>query len=257
MLKRVEKLDPGNEAGLPADAHERLGKSVSLRGLQLAFGQRKVLENFNLDVPAQQFIAVVGRSGVGKSSLDAADRRSRPPTAGEVLIDDKPVTGLQKSVRLMFQDARLLPWQSVLSNVGIARGPAGRRRRSPRCATSAWKTGRATGRRVLSGGQRQRVALARVLVGHPSVLLLDEPFGALDALTRAEMHALLEKLWQKHLFTTVLITHDVAEAVALGDRVVVVRDGRVTFDVAVTTPRPRRRTDVQLAALQAKILAEV
>nr|HML28317.1 ATP-binding cassette domain-containing protein [Hyphomicrobium sp.] len=108
-----------------------------------------------------------------------------------------------------------------------------------------------------SGGQRQRVALARVLVGEPNVLLLDEPFGALDALTRADMHTLLEKLWLRDRFTTVLITHDVAEAVALADRVIVMRDGRVTFDVEVNVERPRRRTDVDLAALQERILREV
>ncbi len=110
---------------------------------------------------------------------------------------------------------------------------------------------------VLSGGQRQRVALARVLVGEPNVLLLDEPFGALDALTRADMHVLLEKLWLRDGFTTVLITHDVAEAVGLADRVVVMREGRVAFDIEVTAKRPRLRTDPELAALQERVLEKV
>jgi sulfonate transport system ATP-binding protein len=111
---------------------------------------------------------------------------------------------------------------------------------------------------VLSGGQRQRVALARALVSHPGVLLLDEPFGALDALTRIEMHRLLARIWEEHRFTTILITHDVAEAVALADRVVVLREGRIAFDVAIPLPRPRREAaDPAAAAIQARILDEV
>lgn len=109
---------------------------------------------------------------------------------------------------------------------------------------------------VLSGGQRQRVALARALAARPKILLLDEPFGALDALTRLEMHALLERLWRERGFTAVLITHDVAEAVALADRVIVLREGAVALDIPVAIARPRVR-DPQAAALQARILAEV
>jgi sulfonate transport system ATP-binding protein len=107
---------------------------------------------------------------------------------------------------------------------------------------------------VLSGGQRQRVALARALVSRPGVLLLDEPFGALDALTRAEMHQLLARIWREHGFTTLLITHDVAEAVALADRVLVIEDGRIAEDVTIDLPRPRRRGSAELAALEGEIL---
>ncbi len=268
MLKRLESF-----AGVPfAEPNEQYseeqyipsfedgrhkGKRLALEDLHLSFGQRHVLRGLNLEVAAGQFLAIVGRSGVGKSSLMRLIVGLDQPTGGVIAIDGTPVRGLQKSVKLLFQDARLLPWQTVLSNVGIARSPG-------------WRDGAMNALRdvgladrhkewpaVLSGGQRQRVALARVLVGEPNVLLLDEPFGALDALTRSDMHALLEKLWLRDRFTTVLITHDVAEAVALADRVVVMREGRVTFDIDIAVERPRHRTNIELATLQERILQEV
>jgi sulfonate transport system ATP-binding protein len=163
-----------------------------------------------------------------------------PVSQGQVSIADKPVRGLQDRVRLLFQDPRLLMWQSVEGNVGIAReagwrGTARRALHDVGLADRAkdWPT-------VLSGGQKQRVALARALVSRPGVLLLDEPFGALDALTRAEMHGLLARIWAEHLFTTILITHDVSEAVALADRVIVLRDGDVALDLPIDVPRHRR-----------------
>jgi sulfonate transport system ATP-binding protein len=261
MLKRVAIDDGASRTRLhersPAEHRRRKGKSLALRDVNLAFGDRRVLRGLDLDVPAGQFLAIVGRSGVGKSSLMRLIVGLDKPTGGTLAIDGAPVSGLQKPVKLLFQDARLLPWQTVLSNVGISRTPGWQE-----AALNALRDVGLADRHdewpaVLSGGQRQRVALARVLVGDPGVLLLDEPFGALDALTRADMHGLLERLWLRDLFTTVLITHDVAEAVALADRVVVMRDGRVTFDVDVTAQRPRQRTDVELAALQERILREV
>jgi sulfonate transport system ATP-binding protein len=238
-------------------AHEPLGRPLKLDNLHVAFGARKVLQGLSLDVPARQFVAIVGRSGVGKSTLMRLVVGLDRPAEGHVLIGGERVTSLQQSVRLLFQDPRLLPWQTVLSNVGIARLPGWKLTARQALRDVGLEDRQNDWPAVLSGGQRQRVALARVLVGHPAVLLLDEPFGALDALTRADMHALLERLWLRHRFTTLLITHDVSEAVALADRVVVIRDGRVTFDVAVDLPRPRRRVDPAAVALQSRILDQV
>jgi sulfonate transport system ATP-binding protein len=267
MLKRLENADSVSLA--PADSPflghrsppfldgSHKGKILDLEDLHLAFGQRQVLRGLNLTVPAGQFLAIVGRSGVGKSSLMRLIVGLDKPTGGRVSIDGTLVNGLQKSVKLLFQDARLLPWQTVLSNVGIARSPGWRDAAMSALSDVGLADRHNDWPAVLSGGQRQRVALARVLVGDPSVLLLDEPFGALDALTRADMHDLLEKLWLRERFTALLITHDVAEAVALADRVVVMREGHIVFDVDVNAERPRQRTSSDLAALQARVLREV
>ncbi len=179
------------------------------------------------------------------------------PSQGRVLIDGNPVAGLQASVRLLFQDARLLPWQRVISNVGIARTPGWREAALAALADVGLADRAHDWPAVLSGGQRQRVALARALINHPGVLLLDEPFGALDALTRQEMHQLVTQIWQTHGFTTVLITHDVREAVMLADRVLVLREGRIALDLAISNARPRATGNVDLAALEAAILKEV
>lgn len=258
-LKRVEVTqEPVSSDVAPVvDADAALGRPLSLDGLYVAFGERKVLNGLTLDIPARQFVAVVGRSGVGKSTLMRLIVGLDKPGAGEVRIDGVPVNGLQPSVRLLFQDARLLPWQTVLNNVGIARRPGWREASLAALGDVGLVDRQSDWPAVLSGGQRQRVALARVLVSHPSILLLDEPFGALDALTRSDMHALLERLWLQHGFTTLLITHDVSEAVLLADRVVVIRDGQINYDVPITIPRPRRRSDAAIVALQSKILEQV
>ena len=233
------------------------GLAVSLTGVSKSFGQRDILKDINLEIPAGQFVAIVGRSGGGKSTLLRLLTGLDDPSSGYVAIGGRAVDGLQPTVRLLFQEARLLPWQRVLSNVGIARGPNWRDTalaalRDVGLADRAgdWPT-------VLSGGQRQRVALARSLVNHPGVLLLDEPFGALDALTRIEMHQLLTQIWQQHEFTAILITHDVHEAVALADRVLVLRDGGFVLDQAILQPRPRQFDDPALAHLERRILAAV
>jgi len=233
------------------------GLSLAFREVSKAFGDRQVLKGIDLEIPAGQFVAVVGRSGGGKTTLMRLITGLDAPTSGAVVIDGKETSGLQKSVRLLFQDARLLPWESVLGNVGISREPNWREDAAAALADVGLEGREKDWPSVLSGGQRQRVSLARALVSRPGILLLDEPYGALDALTRSEMHQLTERIWERHRFTTVLITHDVAEAVTLADRVLVLRDGLIALDVEIDLPRPRRGYDPAAAALGAEILKEV
>jgi sulfonate transport system ATP-binding protein len=237
---------------------QELGQPVTLKGVARAFGSRRVLTGIDLEVPAGQFVAIVGRSGGGKTTLMRLIVGLDAPSAGEICIGERPVTGLQADVRLLFQDARLLPWQSVIGNVGIARGP-GWREVAARTLADVGLAGRENDwPAILSGGQRQRVALARALVSEPAVLLLDEPFGALDALTRIDMHQLLERIWEQHRFTAFLITHDVSEAVALADRVLVLREGELVLDMPIDLPRPRRiHGDPEIGRYQAGILNTV
>jgi sulfonate transport system ATP-binding protein len=234
------------------------GQAVTVSGVSKSFGERQVLADFDLTVPSGQFLAIVGRSGCGKSTLLRLIAGLDRANAGAIRIEDTQVDALQPMVRLLFQDARLLPWQRVIGNVGISRS-AGWRADAEAALQDVGLADRAGDwPAVLSGGQRQRVALARALVSRPRVLLLDEPFGALDALTRIEMHRLLDRIWREHGFTTILITHDVAEAVALADRVVVLRGGNVALDLPIGLPRPRRESaDAVAAGLQARILDEV
>ena len=241
-----------------ATREERSGQTVQLDGLSKSFGDRRVLSKLDLTIPAGQLLAIVGRSGCGKSTLLRLIAGLERPSGGTISIGGAAVQSLQPNVRLLFQDARLLPWQRVLSNVGIARSKGWREISAAALADVGLADRANDWPAVLSGGQSQRVALARALVSRPGVLLLDEPFGALDALTRMEMHRLLERIWREHRFTTVLITHDVAEAVALADRVLVIRDGAIALDIQVDLPRPRREAaDISAVALQARILDEV
>jgi sulfonate transport system ATP-binding protein len=162
----------------------------------------------------------------------------------------------------MFQEPRLLPWAPVLANVEVGLGPARGRPDARRRALEALDAVGLADRAdewpaVLSGGQKQRVALARALVSDPRVLAFDEPLGALDALTRISMQRLLEQVWRDQSFTAILVTHDVAEAVALADRVLVIEDGRIAHDVRIDIPRPRRRGSADLAALEGSILRDL
>jgi len=235
------------------------GLALTIRALRKSFGDNEVLRGIDLHIPAGQFVAIVGRSGCGKSTLLRLIAGLETVDAGTIGFgeDARP-----EDIRVMFQEPRLLPWARVLSNVEVG---LGRQRASAdaqaRAERALGEVGldekRAQWPAVLSGGQKQRVALARALVSHPRVLAFDEPLGALDALTRITMQRLLERVWQDQAFTAILVTHDVAEAVALADRVLVIEDGRIAHDVNVDIPRPRRRGSAELAALEGSILRDL
>ncbi|PDO88362.1 aliphatic sulfonates ABC transporter ATP-binding protein [Kosakonia pseudosacchari] len=233
------------------------GIPLLLNGVSKHYGNNTVLSGLDLHIAAGQFVAVVGRSGGGKSTLLRLLAGLETANAGELLAGSTPLANIQNDTRMMFQDARLLPWKSVIDNVGL--GLKGRWREAAQDAlravgleqrASEWPA-------ALSGGQKQRVALARALVHQPGLLLLDEPLGALDALTRLEMQALITQLWQTHGFTVVLVTHDVSEAVAMADRVLLIEEGKIGLDLAIDLPRPRRLGSVRLAELEAEVLNRV
>ncbi|WP_369685560.1 ATP-binding cassette domain-containing protein [Pseudacidovorax intermedius] len=233
------------------------GVALDAQGLGKRYGEREVLHQLQLHVAPGEFVAIVGRSGCGKSTLLRLVAGLESLSSGQLGIDGWPIRGLHDDTRIMFQEARLLPWKRVLDNVTLGL-PAGAHERGREVLAQVGLAERADEWPArLSGGQRQRVALARALVHHPRLLLLDEPLGALDALTRIEMHRLIERLWQRHRFTALLVTHDVQEAVALADRVILIEDGRIALDVRVDLPRPRAQGEAAFAALEKRILDRV
>ncbi|MFZ6750104.1 ATP-binding cassette domain-containing protein [Undibacterium sp. Ren11W] len=244
--------DEWPEPALPAKRPSQ-GSAFEIRMLQKSYQGRQVIKSLNLQVKAGEFIVVIGRSGCGKSTLLRLVAGLEQADSGGVQFDD--ASG-RPEIRVMFQDSRLLPWKNVLNNValGLKNGKQAAAAVLDKVAlydrSSDWPS-------VLSGGQRQRVALARALVHEPALLLLDEPLGALDALTRIEMQNLIESLWQQRGFTALLVTHDVQEAVALADRVILIEDGQITLDQTVDLPRPRVRGNLAFAELEAKILSRV
>ncbi|CAN5394226.1 aliphatic sulfonates ABC transporter ATP-binding protein [soil metagenome] len=238
----------------------RNGTAISLAGVSKRFGERQVLHDVDLQVSPGQFFAVVGRSGCGKSTLLRILAGLEHSDGSTPIFDGTARSEQNDDTRFMFQDARLLPWKRVVDNVAIGltqhQGVSPRDRALLALAQVGLADRAGDWPSVLSGGQRQRVALARALVHRPRLLLLDEPLGALDALTRIEMHRLIETLWTEQRFTAILVTHDVAEAVALADRVVLIDAGRIALDEAVRLPRPRTR-GADFDELEAKILQRV
>jgi sulfonate transport system ATP-binding protein len=232
--------------------------SLKLRTIVKAFGAKKVLRGLDLDILAGQFVAVIGRSGCGKSTLLRLIAGLDAPDAGAIHFDG----GDDLVPRVMFQEPRLLPWANVIANVeiglGARRREAGARRRALDALAAVGLADRAADwPGTLSGGQKQRVALARALVSRPCVLALDEPLGALDALTRIEMQSLLETAWRREGFTALLVTHDVAEAATLADRIVLLEDGAVALDLEVALPRPRLRGSPEFGRLEETILGRL
>ncbi|WP_018268315.1 ATP-binding cassette domain-containing protein [Methylosinus sp. LW4] len=241
------------------EARPSAGAPLRVRNLDKSFGSKRILSNLELDAPAGQFLAIVGRSGCGKSTLLRLIAGLDEKTRGTIAFGEPLVAQARDIVRVMFQEPRLLPWARVLANVevglGERRGGAEGRAQALEALRSVGLEDRAEDwPSTLSGGQKQRVAFARALVSRPRLLAFDEPLGALDALTRIEMQRLLESAWLRDGFTALLVTHDVAEAVTLADRIVIIENGAVSRDIAVDLPRPRRRGAVEVAKLEEQIL---
>jgi sulfonate transport system ATP-binding protein len=237
-----------------------IGARVEVQGLSKSYGAREVLADVALQIAPGEFVALVGRSGCGKSTLLRLLAGLEVAEAGRIAIDGEtaPAGNPRADTRIMFQDARLLPWKRVLDNVALGLTSKDAKQRALDALAQVGLADRAGDwPAVLSGGQRQRVALARALVHTPRLLLLDEPLGALDALTRIEMQRLIEGLWQRHGFTAVLVTHDVGEAVALADRVLLIEEHRLALDQAVVLPRPRSRGQAAFAQQEERLLDRV
>ncbi|MGV7206881.1 ATP-binding cassette domain-containing protein [Oxalobacteraceae bacterium A2-2] len=237
----------------PSPPLQRHGVPLLLDHVSKSYGARAVLHGINLELKPGEFVAVVGRSGCGKSTLLRAVAGLETADAGRIAIGHG---GAEPSVRIMFQEARLLPWKTVLDNVALGL-PHALNAAAATLATVGLAERADDWPSELSGGQRQRVALARALLHEPQLLLLDEPLGALDALTRIEMQQLIESLWRARGFTAVLVTHDVQEALALADRVLLIEDGRITLDLRVDLPRPRARGHAAFASLEQRLLGHI
>jgi sulfonate transport system ATP-binding protein len=244
MTTTVFASERGDTLGVPSDA------AVVVRGLRRSFGARDVLRDVDFTIRGSQFVALLGRSGSGKSTILRALAGLDPGAVGELYVPARRA--------VVYQDPRLLPWARVLPNVTLGlegrdvneRGRAALGEVGLHGHEDDWP-------KTLSGGEAQRVALARALVREPELLLLDEPFGALDALTRIRMHALVVKLCQSHHPAVLLVTHDVDEALLLADRVLVLTEGRLSLDLTVDLDGPRLRSDPGFGRLRSRLLAEL
>jgi sulfonate transport system ATP-binding protein len=229
----------------------QLGQSATtVRGLTKRFGRRVVLDDLSLEIKAGEFVAMIGRSGSGKSTLLRALAGLDRELSGSMTVAEP--------VAVAFQEPRLVPWKRVLANVTLGL----RHPEQAQVATAALEEVGLTEQMsawplTLSGGEAQRVSLARALVRSPSLLLLDEPFSALDALTRMSMHRLVLRLWARHRPAVLLVTHDVDEALALADRVLVLGSGQIAYSATIDVERPRDRNHPELTALRRRLLGEL
>jgi len=241
---------------LPTPTPARQGAALRFSRVIKLFDTREgdevcALDDFDLTIQPGEFVAVVGPSGCGKSTLLSMAAGLDTPTAGHVSIDGKVLTAPHPESATVFQADQLLPWRTVLDNILLPLGLRGKLTREHHEQAEAWlrRVGLAGfGNKYpheLSGGMRQRVSLCRALIQHPRLLLMDEPFGALDALTREQMIADLQSLWTSLGNSVLFITHGIDEAVFLADRVIVMspRPGRIALELAVPLPRPRRWKD--------------
>jgi sulfonate transport system ATP-binding protein len=234
---------------------------LALRNVGKTYANRvRALDGVSLDVRNGEILVVVGGSGCGKSTLLRLVSGLDQPTHGHITLDGTPVTAPHEKIGIVFQEPRLLPWLSVADNVGFGLDDRPREERARRVGMQLERVGLRDKAEVwpreLSGGQAQRTALARALVMRPEVLLLDEPFSALDAFTRADLQDHLLDLWADTKPTLVVVTHDVDEAVVLADRIVVMRPrpGRTFAEVEADLPRPRDRQSAAYDAIKRRVL---
>ena len=220
------------------------------RGLTRSFGEHVVLDHLDLEIRRGEFVAMIGRSGTGKSTLLRALAGLDRDVSGELTVN--------APTAVVFQEPRLLPWKKVWNNVALGLRAADPRTIARTALDEVGLAARADAWPLtLSGGEAQRAALARALVRDPGLLLLDEPFSALDALTRISMHGLVLSLWERHEPAVLLVTHDVDEALALADRVLVLSDGKIDHSASITLDRPRDRDHPDLVALRIRLLTEL
>lgn len=231
------------QVSLPLSSSAIPAPAVIVTNLGRAYGTRLVIDNLNLRIERGEFVALLGESGCGKTTLLRALAGLDPIDGGRIVAPRRPA--------VVFQEHRLLPWESLWRNVSLGLQAADARARSATALTEVGLGDRLDDwPRNLSGGQAQRVALARALVQQPELLLLDEPFAALDALTRIRMHDLVRELVASHRPGVLLVTHDVDEAIVLADRILVMRDGRIAFE-------HRTKGDGSATISRAELLAEL
>lgn len=253
-------LLPPQQAQHGALAIQGLSKAYSIDGRRLP-----VLESIDLAVRPGEFVSIVGASGCGKSSLLRLIVGLENDYSGRILLDGQTVTGTGLERGIVFQDHRLFPWKTVQENVALAlkNQKLSRAEKRELVADHLELVGLTGFEQAyphqLSGGMAQRAAIARALITRPKVLLLDEPFGALDALTRVRLQHELQRIWVQQRSTMIMVTHDVEEALYLGDRVIVMeaRPGRIRHEVRVDLPHPRERGHALLAKLKEELLAEL
>lgn len=241
------------------DNQTQVGAEISIEQLYKYYADVKVLEDLDLNIEAGEFVAIVGRSGCGKSTLLRLIANLEQPSYGEIKF--KSLRNFREGItsddiRVMFQDPRLLPWKNILNNVQLGLNKDQHDKAEQLLEKVGLKEKSKLWPSQLSGGQRQRAALARALSHTPRILLLDEPLGALDALTRLEMQNLIEKLWLEQGFTTILVTHDVSEAVQLADRIILLDQGHIAQQFSIDLPRPRQKGRA-FAELEQQVLTAV
>jgi sulfonate transport system ATP-binding protein len=229
----------------PAD----VASAVRLRGLSRSFGDRRIVDDLDLDIRPGEFVALLGASGCGKSTLLRIVAGLDSGATGEAVVARRRAVS--------FQAPRLMPWKRVWRNVVLGVPSAGRAEAEAALREVMLEHRAGAWPATLSGGEAQRVALARALVRRPDLLLLDEPFGALDALTRLTAQQLVADLWTKHGPAVLLVTHDVDEALRLADRALVMADGRIALDVPIPLPRPRSIESAGYVDLRRQLLSSL